>query len=226
MSIRKISLAPGEFYHIYNRGNSKQVIFRDDEDRGRFLYLLFLANGSRRFSTRDIVEAKNIFEYDRGESFVSIGAYTLMPNHFHLLITQGENGSISKFMQKLSTAYSMYYNQKYKRTGALFEGKFKASHVSNDRYMRYLFSYIHLNAVKLIDPTWKKKGVKNKKAALQYIENYTWSSYVDYLNLKDRQYAAILDKKQFPPYFSSKEALQKEIFSWLMSHPEARPRGG
>ena len=59
-----------------------------------------------------------------------------MPNHFHILITQMEEKGVSKFMQKLSTAYSMYYNKKYKRTGGLFEGKFKSEHLNKDRYLK------------------------------------------------------------------------------------------
>lgn len=218
MAIRKVSFAPGEFYHLYNRGNSKQIIFRDDADRIRFLELLFISNATTRFNLYNLRQDAGIFLHDKGKSLVAIGAYTLMPNHFHILLTQLEEGGISKFMQKLTTGYSMYFNQKYKRSGSLFEGKFKSSHVLSDRYMKYLFSYIHLNPVKLIDPTWKKKGVKDKKAALQYIENYTWSSYIDYLNSDDRLYTVVLDRTQFQPHFSSRGTLQKEIFYWLTFH--------
>lgn len=219
MSQRKVSFAPGEYYHIYNRGNSKQTIFQDEEDRVRFLQLLFLSNTSKPFNLSDIRKCKDIFEYERIGSLVSIGLYTLMPNHFHILVRDiKEGGDISKFMQKLSTGYSMYYNQKYERTGSLFEGKFKASHVATDRYLKYLFSYIHLNCIKLIEPSWKEKGIKDKHKALKYLNGYPWSSYIDYVKTKSRPFSLILDKKSFPSYFSSPKALHKELFSWLTYH--------
>src|SRR3989344_8568343 len=139
MSIRKITFSEGEYYHIYNRGNSKQTIFHDKSDYDRFIKLLFLSNGENNFKIYKI--SKNIYEVDRGRRLVGIGAYCLMPNHFHLLITQTDKGSITRFMQKVSTGYSMYYNKKYQRSGALFEGKFKAEHADNDNYLKYLFSY-------------------------------------------------------------------------------------
>jgi len=148
------------------------------------------------------------------ETLVYIGVYCLMPNHFHLLIKEKMENGISKFMQKLLTAYSMYFSKKYKRTGGLFEGKFKSQHISTDRYLKYIFSYIHLNPIKLIEPKWKEKGIRNIKGALIYLKTYQHSSYLDYLN-EDRLKLKILDKKEFPKYFSSKNSFEREIFAWL-----------
>ena len=214
MAIRKVSFVSGEYYHIYNRGNSKQRIFHDKEDYFRFLDLLYLSNTSQKFNTYNIKKSSNIFNFNREKPLVAIGAYVLMPNHFHILITEVEENGISKFMQKISTAYSMYYNQKYQRTGGLFEGKFKASYISNDRYLKYLFSYIHLNPVKLIDKKWKEDGIKNKEEALKYLNNYFYSSYLDYIG-KDRLHSSIISKKNFPDYFPSQKTFQKEIIDWI-----------
>ncbi len=74
----------------------------------------------------------------RGNQLVSIGAYCLMSNHLHLLLREEEESGISLFMQKVSTAYTMYFNRKYKRTGSLFAGRFKAQHAGNDNYLKYL----------------------------------------------------------------------------------------
>lgn len=222
MSIRKVNFASGGYYHIYNRGNSKQIIFKDDQDYKRFVSLLYLSNTKKNFNIKDI--SKEIFSFDCGQNLVSIGSWVLMPNHFHILITQTEEGGISKFMQKLTTAYSMYYNKKYERTGVLFEGKFKSEHVNNDRYLKYLFSYIHLNPVKLIQKDWKEKGIDNKVQAIEFLKNYKYSSYLDYLE-EDRIQNKILNKSSFPKYFPNKGAFTKEIFEWLSYTPEARPRG-
>jgi len=96
---------------------------------------------------------------NRGEQLVNIVTYCLMSNHFHLLIYEKTEGGISKFMQKVTTAYTMYFNKSKQRTGALFQGKFKAKHASiNDNYLKYLVAYIHLNPIKLIDAQWKENG--------------------------------------------------------------------
>ena len=212
MSLRKTPFVLGEYYHIYNRGNSKQVIFHDKEDYDRFVKLIFLSNGRENFKIYFI--GNEVYDFDRGKPLVNIGAYCLMPNHFHLLLTQTNNGSISKFMQKVSTGYSMYYNNKYSRTGTLFEGKFKSEHVKDNRYLKYLFSYIHLNPVKLIIPNWKEEGIKNKPRVLKFLENYPFSSYHDYLGHNRRQ-RKVINFKVFPNYFSTKNLFKDELFDWL-----------
>ncbi len=137
---RKFSFASGEFYHLYNRGTDKRIIFNDDEDRERFTSLMFLCNSDRNIVYRDIPIGLT-YGYERGNTLVDILAYCLMPNHFHVLICGKNDGDVSLFMQKLSTAYSMYFNKKYKRTGGLFEGTFKAKHADTDEYLKYLFAY-------------------------------------------------------------------------------------
>ncbi len=214
MSIRKVSFVSGEYYHIYNRGNSKQKIFHDKQDYERFIGLLYACNNQENFKIFNISKGQDLFSIDRGKMLVDIGAYVLIPNHFHILITQGDNGNISKFMQKISTAYVMYYNKKYKRTGGLFEGKFKSQHASNDRYLKYLFSYIHLNPVKLIDKDWKVNGIKNKNLSLSYLKNYKYSSFLDYLGIK-RVQNKILNIQAFPEYFPNQESFIEEILEWL-----------
>lgn len=216
MSIRKTDFVQGEYYHIYNRGNSKQKIFQDREDYLRFISLLFVSNSSENFNLYDLNRDTNfnVYEVERKNLLVAIGTYCLMPNHFHILITEKTEGGISKFMQKLSTAYSMYYNKKYKRTGGLFEGKFKSQHANTDRHLKYLFSYIHLNPIKLIQKDWKEKGIKNKKETVDYLNQYIYSSYPDFIGEKRIQ-NKILNTEEFPKYFPNETSFIKEIFEWL-----------
>jgi len=220
MTIRKVDLVEGEYYHIYNRGNSKQNIFLDKEDYFRFISLLYISNTSESFNLYDLSRSSNfsVYEIDKTDILVHIGAFCLMPNHFHVLITQMEENGISKFMQKLSTAYSMYFNKKYKRTGCLFEGKFKSQHVDTDEYLKYLFSYIHLNPVKLIQKDWKESGIKNKKTAVDHLLKYSYSSYLDFIG-KKRVENKILNTESFPKYFIDKTSITKEVFEWL-THPD------
>jgi len=214
MSIRKVKLVSGEYYHIYNRGNSKQKIFHDEEDHLRFIALLYACNQKGYLKVGNLTKGQTLYDIERGNPIVSIGSYCLMPNHFHLLITQTKDEDISNFIQKLSTAYSMYYNKKYKRTGGLFEGKFKSEHVDKDRYFKYLFSYVHLNPIKLIQKDWREIGIKNKTVAVEYLNNYEYSSYLDFMGVKRIQ-NMILNINAFPKYFPNKKSFMKEIFEWL-----------
>ncbi|HBA45847.1 MAG: hypothetical protein UT70_C0015G0009 [Candidatus Nomurabacteria bacterium GW2011_GWE2_40_10] len=219
MSIRKVNLVNGEYYHVYNRGNSKQKIFHDNEDYFRFISLMYACNSVNNFRIFTLAKEESPYDFERGKQIVSIGSYCLMPNHFHILITQTEERGISKFIQKLTTAYVMYYNKKYKRTGGLFEGKFKSEHLNNDRYLKYLFSYIHLNPIKLIQKDWKEVGIRNKKEALGYLQSYKYSSYLDFLEIKRIQ-NKLLNIETFPEYFPNKKSFQKEIFEWLSYNNE------
>ncbi len=215
MSLRKTEFIPGEYFHIYNRGNDRRKIFHDNKDYHYFLKLLFLVNSEKSFKARDV---KNVYSTKRGGQLVNIGAYCAMPNHFHLLITPLTTDGLSKFMQKLSTGLSMHYNTKYNRTGSLFQGKFKAEHVFNDVYLKYLFSYIHLNPVKLIQPNWKTTGIKNLNKTKDYLKKYYFSSYLDYLQ-EDRPENLIINRSAFPDYFPDKISFEKEILDWISLNP-------
>lgn len=216
MSIRKISFALGEYYHVYNRGNSKQKIFLDKKDYDRFLKLIFLCNSHKNINFRDLFEdADDVFIFDRGDTLVDIGAYCLMPNHFHLLVKEKGEGNTSIFMQKLATAYVMYFNKKYDRTGSLFEGKFKSKHVDSDRYLKYIFSYIHLNPVKIIDSKWRELGIKDKHKAFDFCKQYTYSSLIIFSEEKTSEYRSLISIDSFPKYFINFEEQKEEIFEWL-----------
>lgn len=219
MSERKISIVPGEYYHVYNRGNSKQQIFLDAADYKRFLLLLYVANGTNPFK---LYFLNKLDQFDRGKPLVALGAYCLMPNHFHLLITPIADNGVAKFMQKVTTGYSMFFNNKYDRTGSLFEGKYKAEHAADDIYLKYLYAYIHLNPLKLIDPTWKERGAKDVSAAEKFVEEYEYSSFPEYLNVSQRKYA-ILKPESFPPYFQSNASMKEDMFIWFKNFKQERP---
>lgn len=222
MSTRKIPFVEGEYYHIYSRGNSKQKIFLDVQDYERFLKLLYLCNSENNIDFREDIVRKNInaWDFDRGKTIVSIGAWVLMPNHFHLYLTLNPRKSdfrkneVTEFMRKLLTSYSKYFNKKHKRTGGLFEGQFKAVHIENDNYAKYNFSYIHLNPIKLIDKDWKENGIKDLQKANTFLKSYKWSSYLDYKGIV-RPENKILNMEKFPKYFKNIKDFDKEIIDWL-----------
>lgn len=174
-----------EWYHCYNRGVDKRIVFEDAGDYNRFLLLLYMGNSStplhlsnlKNRNIRAVLEDPSI---ERGESMVEIGAYSLMPNHFHLLLKEILEGGIAVFMQRIFTAYTMFFNKKYGRTGALFAGPFKSRHVADDRYLKQVVPYLHLNAAELFDLKWKD-GRGNLEKIKKQLVKYPYSSLPDFL---------------------------------------------
>jgi putative transposase len=145
MSYRETTLTEGEIYHIYNRGVEKRIIFEDKEDYDRFL------NNLRILNTEDVIGS--VFEFNRNgletpkqeERLVNIIAYSLSPNHYHLILEQIKEGGIAKFIHKVTMGYSKYFNHKHKRVGTLFQGVFKSIHINTNEYLLYLSAYVNLN---------------------------------------------------------------------------------
>ena len=176
--MRNIRIAPGEYYHICNRGVNKQVIFHDLADHARFLFLILylqspivFSNMSRQtnwfvkhrvFNIR-MESQKKVVE----KRTVELIAFCLMPNHFHLMVKEVEESGIASYMQRILNSYTKYYNTKYQKSGHLFQGPYKAVHVETNGQLVYLSTYIHRNRRELA-------GWKNKE------DQYVWSSYQDF----------------------------------------------
>jgi len=118
---------------------------------------------------------------------VEIIAFVLMPNHYHLIVRQLIDGGTSLFMKKISNGYTGYFNGKHERKGmgALFQGAFKAIHVDDDIQFMHLAEYIFSNPVELLEPNWKLDGALDPAAAIEYLNNYKWSSYLDSIGIKN-----------------------------------------
>lgn len=217
---RKFSFAPGEYYHLYNRGTEKRTIFLDYGDYLRFLVLLHVADFHQPVQLSDYCQGLSspitaLWARSFGDKLVDVGAYCLMPNHFHLLVREKADNGIPKFMKKLLTGYSMYFNKKRTRTGQLFEGTFKATHVDNDEYLKYLFAYIHLNPVKINDPTgWKNKTILHPETAREFLAGYEYSSYPYYTG-RSRPSDSILNHQVFPDYFRTAKDFNDFINEWI-----------
>lgn len=211
MALRKQVFALNEYYHLYNRGTEKRVIFLEKKDYEHFLFLMYICNTAKSIELRSIGN-----NFDRGETIVDIGAYCLMPNHFHILVHEKIENGISTYMRKLLTGYSMFFNKKYKRTGKLYEGVFKSTHIGTDRYFKYLYSYIHLNPAKLIDKKWRENINRDVTNLLKYVFSYAYSSLAEYKNEKFK----IVEPTQFPAYFMSSIDHKNELFEWLHSDPD------
>lgn len=136
----------------------------------------------------------NVLMLERGDPLVDIGAYCLMPNHPHLLLREIDYGGISAFMQKLLTAYTMYFNKKHSRAGALFSGRFKAVHVASDPHFRRVINYIHANPAELYEREWKKGVIRDGKRLKKQLLSYQFSSLPDYEGAQ-RPHRAIVNIK-------------------------------
>lgn len=131
----------GHYYHIYNRGVAKQKIFLDQTDK-RYFTSLFDRHLNPHTSP---VDSLNV-PYKKFNGDLELLAYCLMGNHFHMLFyLGGDVTAISELMHSLGTAYTMYFNRKYKRVGPLFQGAYKAVRITSDSYLLHISRYIHLN---------------------------------------------------------------------------------
>ncbi len=179
--MRKEPFTEDVLYHIYDRGVDKRDIFLDINDRIRFVHALYLLNNfltiPPRFNFFTLQPRTFLTPRD---PLVEIAAACLMPNHYHLLLKQKKQGSISMLFQKFGTSYTKYFNAKHERTGRLFESTFKAKTVHNDEALHYVGEYIHLNPVKLF------AAEKNSRSIFQKTIQYPWSSLPDYLGRKSR----------------------------------------
>lgn len=208
-----------QIFHTLNRGVDKRKIFLDDQDYFRFIHDLFEFNDEERINTtfyhfkqyNDIASRK--IERKKRKLLVEIYAFCIMPNHYHLLMSPRVKNGISKFMKKLNMGYAKYFNQKYKRRGALFEGRYKFIIVNNEAHFIHLPYYIHLNPLDLKFPEWRTRAIKHYKDALNFLESYRWSSYLDYIGKKN--FPSLTHRKFLSEYFGSPEQYKKDTAEWL-----------
>lgn len=194
MAYRRTPFAPGEWYHLYSQGIDKRRIFIDKNDFQRFQALLYLANNIEpvNFELLKNVPREAIFALPRKKTLVAIGAYCLMTNHPHLIVQEREENGITAFMHKLGTAYTTYFNKKHGRIGNLMVKPFRSKHIADERYLRRVAQYVHLNPVELFEPEWKNGKVHSLETIEQNLLGYTFSSLPDYFS-DDRPEQTILD---------------------------------
>ncbi len=170
------------YYHVYNRGVEKRIIFEEEQDYNVFLN--YLKTSLSKPPDPETLAVKFTLKGDTFKGIprqpknfrkkIKLIAYCLMPNHFHILLQQHEEGAMANLMQSILTRYSMYFNKKYKRVGKLFQGAYKAVLVDNDAYLLHLSRYIHRN------PAEYAEYADNLKKA--------YSSYSCYLEPKQKSW--------------------------------------
>jgi putative transposase len=184
----RIPIEVGEWYHCFNRGADKRKVFMDTRDYERFMLQMYLGNLPKKFLPSNLYSPSlpRLLNSDRHSAFVplvEIGAYCLMPNHVHFVLKEVEQGGIATFMQKVFTGYTMYFNKKNERSGALFAGSYKSKHLSTDRYFKHAINYVHMNPVELYEPNWKQ-GAGNVGKIEEKLRSYKYSSLPDHIGIE------------------------------------------
>ncbi len=193
MPSRSIPFVNGEYYHIFNRGVAHMQIYRNASDYKRFIKAMQYyqkAGIKPRYSFYD----PKIHILDLNKNLVDIVCYTLMPNHFHFLLKQTEEGGITELVSKLTNSYTKYFNTKYKRVGPLVQGEFRAVYIQTNEQLIHLSRYIHLNSL---------VGFITKDLDL-----YPWSAYHEYINTIDTK---ICSKEIILAQFKSPEDYKKFV---------------
>lgn len=201
MPYRKIPIAAGEIYHVFNRSVAKQPIFLYDRNYQRAIELIKFYRHKDlplRFShyNRLPLEQKgqigNLIE--ESPIVIEILAFCLMPNHLHFLLKGLTENGIIQFMSNLQNSYAKYFNIRHERTGTLFQPMFKAVRIESDEQLIHVCRYIHLNPV----TAYIVKTIED-------LENYPWSSYMYYLNNS----SSFIRKELILSYFKDIKAFKK-----------------
>lgn len=191
MPIKRPQLVNDEIYHIVTRGVGDSLIFKDKNDYYRGIFSLYEFNTREPIVIREkrkqrkASKANRELFSDSRELLIEILTFYLMPNHIHILARQIKDNGITQFMRKFGAGYVAYFNKRYDRKGHLFQGRFRAVHIKTDEQLKIVFAYIHTNGISLIEPKWKEKGIENPEEVIDFLENFKWSSYSDYIGRKN-----------------------------------------
>lgn len=222
----------GNIYHIINRGVDGRKIFLKDQDYSRFILSLEFFNNDKLVNIYDFIgkTEKAIAGSDPAIAFSVIGkklkeergkpknpivelmVFALMPNHYHLAVKEIVRGGISFYMQKIG-GYSGYFNKQHERKGTLFGSRYSCVKIESDAQLFAVFNYIHTNPVELIEPMWKEQKVKNFNKAKEFLENYKWSSYGDYIGISN--FPNVTNREFFLNFFGGETSCKKEAKDWI-----------
>lgn len=231
----------GEIYHITLRRIGNELLFGDIDDYYRGIFYVYECNTlkpinirERRIARAKFKKALQKIEINRGPTpaealwkderdlLVEVLVFCLMPNHIHLLLRQLKDKGISKYIQKIGSGYPVYFKQKYKISlrGHFFQDRFHAVHIDDENQLRVVFTYIHTNPTLLIEPDWKGKGVKDPQKVIEFLENYKWSSYQDYLGKKN--FPSVTQREFLLKIMGGPEGCKRWVNDWIKYQGEIR----
>ncbi len=179
----------------------------DGRDYARFVHDLYEFNDVRNSeNVKYHMKNKGLRNpyFDR-ERLVDIHGWCLMKNHYHLLVSECVEGGVAKFSKKLNIGYANYFNERYKRSGSLFQGRTKKKHINKDAYFLHILNYIHFNPLDYFSGAeeWRAMRIADVAMAIEYLKEYKWSSYSDYCGIKN--FPSILTTELFNEVFGNVE---------------------
>jgi putative transposase len=203
-------LDPMELFHVMNRGVDKRIIYEDDQDRARFVHDMFEFNDTRRAvnsGRRAPGPTSDVARRSSGKQMlVDIHAWCLMNNHYHLLLSEKEDRGLSTFLKKLNGGYAKYFNEKYARAGALFQGRTKRVLVESEAHFLHIIHYLHFNPLDYVRGAehWREGRISSARKALEYLDSYKWSSFLDYCGKKN--FPSVLSHNLFQDVYKDYQA--------------------
>lgn len=217
-------IVAGEWYHCYNRGVDKRRVFESESDCGRFLALLYACNNSEsdtrlhELRHRELTFVELLDRYKESRvPLVDIAAYALMSNHVHFIVRPITDDGLSKFMQKVFTGYTMYFNQKFERSGPLFAGVYKSRHITTDEYFKHAIQYVLLNPVEITQPRWKF-GEGNLPRIENFMRRYRYASTQDFFDIDRPEKSIVKDIRK--EYFDRRPSLRAMLADARAYHAE------
>ncbi len=204
----------GDIYHICNRGIRKEKIFDTESDYFRFVLNLYRLNNKGE-SLRINSSRKSIDSYPEQNKIVEVLKWTLLPNHYHLLLYEKVDGGVLEFVKRFGNSFTKYINIKREKSGYLFQNRAKIIQIKSDKHFLYIPFYVDLNLLDLIY-TKKENKKKDIKKSLDFFKNYKWSSFRDYFGNQNSPFSKIINKDLFYETFDvNPETYQEELCEFL-----------
>ena len=217
----------GDIFHILNRGVEKREIFYSEKDYLRFIHNLYDFNNTKyalpypqrcKFRKTEYVVSE-----PKKEKIVDLLCWVLMPNHSHNLAQERIDCGASVFSKKIFGGYTKYINETHDRSGVLFQGKSKIISIKRDAHFFHLPFYIMSNPIELIEPNWKKRGIRNLGRVIKFLEGYNRSSFPDLIGKENFPY--IINKNLFYKLFdTNKKKFKKDFIEWLKGYKRVNMR--
>ncbi len=225
--MRDLKFGEGEFYHVYNRGVDKRDIFPGNLFLQRFYESLYLFNDKNYQRKRGDVFEK-AFQLARSAAFfvdrvrfVSIVAFKLMTNHFHIVLREERENGVSEFMHRIGTGYTNFLNLDFNRSGSLFEGPFKAVHIQSDAQLEHVIRYAHLNELDRHGIPWREGKVEDWDRVLAILDADKYSSHGVYCGRE--QELPVVDLDLAYGFFPNPDEYREFLRSWSQSDIDLLP---
>lgn len=226
MPYRREQFVNGEIYHVVTRRLEGHLLFRKIDDYYRGIFSIYEFNTidpveiaqrrKIRIQTKKAQAAGDPLSLtDLRDKLVDVLLFCLMPNHIHLLLRQLKEGGITTFMNKFGAGYPAYFRQKYdiKSKGYFFQGRFVSVRIKTEDQLKTVFVYIHTNPISFIEPRWKEIGIQNTEKAIEFVGDYKWSSYPDYLG--DKNFPSVTEREFLLKVMGGGQGCKEFVENWI-----------